>query len=78
MSKAVGVETDDGTEWHAPGVVSDYDTLCGIDANDPGIGFHGLVTAKRGQKITCEQCRSVWEGVVALRLRATDFQTETP
>lgn len=76
MSKAIGVETDDGTEWHAPGVVSDYDTLCGTDAGDPTIGHHGLVTAKRGQKITCDQCRNVWKGVMALRLRARDFDKE--
>jgi hypothetical protein len=74
MSKAVGVLIDGVVEWHAPGVAGpDYDTLCGIDANDPTIGHHGLVPAKRGQKITCMNCKMIWEGVVALNLRMASF-----
>jgi len=74
MSKAVGVVIDDRVEWHAPpagGTI--YDTLCGIDAADPTIGHTGMVLAKRGQKIECEQCRAIWADVVAMRLRKRDF-----
>jgi hypothetical protein len=74
MSKAVGVTIDDKVEWHAPGVGgSDHDTLCGIDANDPAIGHTGVVSATRGQKIDCEQCRAIWQDVMALKLRRRDF-----
>jgi hypothetical protein len=74
MNKVVGIATDDGTEWHVRSVIGDYDTLCGLDANDPAIGHAGLVTAKRGQKVTCEQCKGLWEGLTALRLRASNFE----
>ena len=73
MSKAVGVLICGETTWHAAGVVSDYDTLCGIDANDPGLGFDGLVEAHKGQKITCAECKTVWLRMQALRLRSSDF-----
>lgn len=73
MSKAIGIAVDGNVEWHAPGVVSDYDTLCGYDANDPGIGTSGTVKSGRGQKITCEQCKAIWQATQALRLRSTDF-----
>lgn len=73
MGKAVGVQVGDLIEWHAPSVTNEYDTLCGLDAEDSKIDTHGLVQAGRGQKITCEQCKTIWEGVKALRLRSTDF-----
>jgi hypothetical protein len=73
--KIIGVDIDGSTEWHAIGIGSnDYDTMCGVDAHDPDIGHFGTVVAKRGQKITCIQCRAMWSGFVALRLRASDFE----
>lgn len=75
MSKAVGVLVDGVVEWHAPRVAGpDYDTLCGIDAHDPEVGHQGLVPTKRGQKINCPECKRVWEGVLALRLRKSSFR----
>jgi hypothetical protein len=75
MSKAVGVVIDGEVEWHAPGVVGpDYDTLCGIDSNDPQIGHQGLVSPKRGQKITCALCKSIWGSVMAMNLRKSNFE----
>ena len=71
-----GIQTNPArrAQWHAPGVFGpDYDTLCGIDANDPTIGHEGLVTAKRGQKITCMNCKMIWQGVVAMNLRKASF-----
>lgn len=74
MTKVIGVRMDfDDIEWHAPGVVSDYDTLCGVDANDPSIGHYGTVPAPRGQRITCTECRQIFERFSALHLRAADF-----
>ena len=74
ISKVVGVKMDTGEViWHAPGVVSDYDTMCGLDANDSEADTYGTVVPKRGQKITCESCKSIWERTVALRLRVADF-----
>lgn len=74
MSKVIGVKMDTGEViWHALGVVSDYDTMCGLDANDSEADTYGTVEPKRGQKITCESCKSIWERTTALKLRATDF-----
>ncbi len=74
MTKAVGVILDGVDTWHAHGVHSDYNTLCGIDADDPTIGHDGLTEhIPRGQKITCEQCWSIWRNMRALRLRESDF-----
>lgn len=76
MSKAVGVLIDGEETWHAPSVAGpDYDTLCGIDANDSEVGTFGTIEPKRGQKITCVQCYGIWQGVTAMRLRESNFET---
>lgn len=75
--KVVGVNVDGHIEWHARGIGSnDYDTMCGVDANDPDIGHFGTVQPHRGAKITCSQCRSMFEGFKSLRLRSSDFAVE--
>lgn len=74
MSKAIGVIVEgDEIEWHAPGVVQDYDTLCGLDATDPSEGMHGTVEAPRGQKITCAECASIFVRMRELGLRRASF-----
>ena len=74
MSKAIGVMVDGGViEWHAHGVVQNYDTLCGIDANDPSEGMHGTVSAPRGQKINCGECASIYKRFQELGLRRASF-----
>ena len=73
MSKAVGVVIDGEASWHAPGVFDDYATLCGIDANDPAIGHQGTVEPKRGQKVECRTCKTIWANTMALKLRSPDF-----
>ena len=76
MSKAVGVLIDGEETWHAPSVAGpDYDTLCGIDANDSEVGTFGTIEPKRGHKITCVQCYGIWQGVTAMRLRESNFET---
>lgn len=74
MSNVVGVDIDGVVEWHAIGAGgNDYNTLCGIDADDPSIGHNGVVKAKRGQKINCAQCYGIWIGVKNMSFRESDF-----
>ena len=78
--KVVGVLVEgEITEWHVVGGNAggpDYDTLCGLDANDPTLGLMGTVEPKRGQKVTCAQCFIQWRSVITLRMRMSDFATE--
>jgi hypothetical protein len=76
MSKTVGVTIDGAATRHAHGVSQDFATLCGIDADDPSVGHGGVITAPRGQKITCTQCHTLWMNTIALRLTAKDFSPE--
>lgn len=74
MSKIIGVEIDGRVEWHAASIgATDYDTMCSVDAFDPDIGHQGTVPAVRGTKITCLQCKSMFNGFRALGLRQSDF-----
>jgi len=55
----IGIETETGSDVHLPGAVSDYDTLCGMDADDAAIG-HSRFTIRIGSKCTCSDCLSIW------------------
>lgn len=77
MSKIVGVMIGGKPTWHAaPAGSGNFDTLCRIDADDPTLGHEGLIEAKRGQKINCDDCRAIWSKVVSLRLRSSSFQEQ--
>ena len=66
---------DTETAWHlVGGAVSDYNTLCGIDADDPEIGHHGTVRPKRGQKVTCSSCIGIYRHIKSLRISECDFE----
>ena len=54
----------------ADGLSGNYDTLCGLAGDDPGIG-HENVAVPRGAKIDCGQCRAIWEG--AKQFKTGDF-----
>jgi hypothetical protein len=41
----VAVKTSEGITVHCRCGYGDYDTLCGIDSNDPAIGHLGVVPA---------------------------------
>jgi len=70
-----GHDFETTVEWHAaPAGGGDYDTLCGVDANDPTMGHHGIVEAKSGQKINCRQCKEIWNHVMSLKLRVSNFE----
>ena len=75
MNKVIGVLAEGAeVEWHAPGVIGDYDTLCGLDANpDPESGMRGKVLPNRGKKITCGQCAAIFLGIQAMGLRRSNF-----
>ncbi|MFN9474660.1 hypothetical protein [Acidovorax sp.] len=74
MSKAIGIMIDGEATWHAPSAgLTDYATLCNIDPDDPSIGYTGHIQPPRGQRITCQHCKTIWTNVVAMRLRARDF-----
>lgn len=73
MTKPIGVAINGETTWHCKGgSAGGYDTLCGIDVDDPTIGHGGEVEARRGQKVTCRGCRLIWEEVTAYR--RADFE----
>lgn len=41
---------------------SDYDTLCGMDANDPEAGTEEVIVPRGGRaRINCDQCLGVWK-----------------
>jgi hypothetical protein len=73
MANKVGVKTDEGISIHcAASGPGDYDTLCCIDANDPGVGHFGIVDVPKGAKIDCSDCYSIFS--TAREYRATDFK----
>uniref|UniRef100_A0A6H1ZIH2 Uncharacterized protein n=1 Tax=viral metagenome TaxID=1070528 RepID=A0A6H1ZIH2_9ZZZZ len=77
MSRSMYATTIDGREVvHIPNSNGDYATLCLIDDGLAGIA-DGIesVPLKRGAKITCAQCKAIWE--TARQYRASDFSTQT-
>jgi hypothetical protein len=76
VSRLVAINVGGSVEVHACGreIPGDYDTLCGVDANDPAIGHFGIVDLPKGAKIDCQQCRGIFEATRALR--RTDFASQ--
>lgn len=74
MVDIVGVNIDDVIEYHAGTPNGNYDTLCGLDADDPQLGHFGRVPAPKRQRITCEQCKTIWFGTMELKLKPADFE----
>jgi hypothetical protein len=73
-TRIVGVMLDGKPTFHAAGHgFGDYDTLCGIDADDPTIGHGGRFKTPRRMKIDCDACYAIWTGTLALRLRKSNF-----
>jgi hypothetical protein len=70
----VGVIIDGVQTVHAPACGSGtYDTLCGIDADDPKIGHGGKFEPHHTKFIDCAACYAIWKGVTEMRLRRSDF-----
>lgn len=53
------------------GAGPDYDTMCGLDLDDPGLGLMVIDTPK-GKKIDCAMCRTMFEGWK--QFKASDFE----
>lgn len=67
----VAVKLDTGITVHCAATYGDYDTLCGIDSNDPKIGHFGTVPVHPLARIDCPACRAI---VRAAKLyRESDF-----
>ena len=74
-SAIVGVLTDNEMMFHLPASgVSNYDSLCGIDADDPAIGHNGFVNVPKGQKVNCASCKGIYLLIRDLKVRVTDFE----
>lgn len=68
----VAVKTDEGITVHCRSGYGDFDTLCGIDSNDPAIGHLGVVPVAINTKIDCAACRSIFK--TAKGYRTSDFK----
>jgi hypothetical protein len=68
----VAVKTHNGISVHCRCGYGDYDTLCGIDANDPFIGHLGTVSVAINTKIDCAACKAIFE--TAKNYRRSDFK----
>ena len=73
MSKFVAILIDGEITIHADRAAGNYDTLCGLDGNDPGIG-HTAAECPKGSKINCSDCWAIWQA--AQGLRARDFEAK--
>lgn len=64
-------------EWHIINVAgTDYATACGLDGDDAYAGTFGTEPARPGTRVTCMQCRTIWDGFRSLRLRDSDFERD--
>jgi len=68
----IGVKTATGISVHCSCGYGDYDTLCGIDANDPFIGHFGTVPVAINTKIDCAACKAIFKTAKCYRL--SDFK----
>lgn len=71
-SPRIGVIIDGKLTVHADSENGNYDTLCGIDANDNAIGHQGFADAGR-RRIGCSDCKAIWRR--ARQYRARDFRS---
>lgn len=69
--KRVATVIDGRREVHMVGGVSDYDTACGLDMNDPTLGQLPENISETTDKIDCQGCIMIWQG--ALLYKRSDF-----
>jgi len=68
----VAVKTERGISVHCRAGYGDYDTLCGIDSNEPSIGHFGTVPVAINTKIDCPTCKAMFR--TAQSYRDSDFK----
>lgn len=57
----VAVRVDGDVTVHMAGTVGDYDTICGLDANDIQVGHEPATVPKGGRaRIDCDACWAIW------------------
>lgn len=69
-AKFIQISCEGKVDSHAPDITGAYDSLCGIDKDDPTIE-HSPVD-ELADKITCVTCREIWE--VCRKLKYSDFK----
>jgi hypothetical protein len=62
----MAVVSDGVREVHAISLTGSYETLCGVDGNDDGIGQTPSLSIP-GEKITCAQCLLIWTEAMRYR-----------
>jgi len=62
---------DGKREVHATSQTGAYQTLCGLDGDDPTVGQLASDVLP-GEKITCPDCKAMW--LEAQRYRRGDFE----
>jgi hypothetical protein len=68
----IGVRCKSSIEYHIRGN-GNFDTLCGLDGDDPLAGTFGTIAPKRGDKINCPQCKAIWDIIAHSGLTNKDF-----
>ena len=69
-SKRVATVIDGVRQVHMVGGFTDYDTLCGIDMNDPRLGHFPESLTETSDKIDCDACTRIWIDVRAYKPNA--------
>lgn len=69
----IAILVDGIRQVHADSHNGNHATLCGLDGDDPDDSVRQSPASRpeRGEKITCPECRSIWE--TARLYRAADF-----
>lgn len=56
------VRIDGVVTVHMIGAIGDYDTLCGLDAHDGGVGHEPADVPRNGRaRIDCNDCKRIWD-----------------
>lgn len=70
MGSKIAIRDEDGITVHAAVTLHNYDTLCGMDGDDPGVGTKSIGATTK--KIDCKMCTEIWKE--AKKYKNTDFK----
>ena len=70
MPRFVAILIDGNLTVHGQPADGNFDTLCGLDAEDGSVG-HSPRPWSPGMKINCHDCRAIW--LAAQQIHARDF-----
>ncbi len=60
FSNRIKVKDAERTLIHATSEKGNYDTLCGLDANDTGRGVETRTIGYSRKRINCPDCKAAW------------------